>query len=277
MTRLMSSMAEIIRVGGWGLRGLGYSYGVAERAVPLLAWTEAAVGGAMRSIRLGEADIVASYTAPRLQMVQAADGARQLSGHGRHLLEIGPPAADLVTADARRNGSGRLTLSGSIGTEFIPALANMLAHRKLAGIIIFRADASGQSGPKSAESRWVTFQPGFVAVPKAVTGDEGAIKAWLEKAKPADASQAPSLRQSITREIERAGQSEAGHVCFVAWQCEAAPVPETAENLSARAGEAWRVGVETTEDDLRYLYQLETRAWAPTSERSRSQAGYGKF
>lgn len=227
MSAVMSSMAEIVRVGGWALRGLGLPFGVAERAVPLLAWTEAATGGGMRSLRLGEDDIVASFAAPRLQQADAG----RLLGHGRHLLEIGPPAVDLATVAARKSGQARLTLACCIGMTFVPALAGMLAHRGLAGRMTFN-DERVQS---------LDFQPGFVGAP--IAGDAACS--------PGD----------------------------LVIDCRVGPhgaVPD-GENLAARVDAAWAAGVPTTEDDLRYLYQLEMRTWAPTSERSRSQAGYGKF
>ena len=271
MTRVMSSMAEIIRVGGWGLRGLGYPFGIAERAVPLLAWTEAATGAAIRSIRLSEDEIVASHTAPRLNQSPGTDGERRLSAHGQHLLEVGPPAADLVTADARRHGTAALTLDGSIGSAFAPVLANMLAHRKLSGVLIFR------SRPTTGEIGWLPFTQGFVTASMTLDGNDMAVPTWLERAAPMDSSKMSKLREMLDRQIHAAREAEFGHLSFIAWQCEVPPIMGPMENLCSRVTEAWRTGVETTEEDLRYLYQLETRAWAPTSERSRSQAGYGKF
>ena len=44
-----------------------------------------------------------------------------------------------------------------------------------------------------------------------------------------------------------------------------------------RVADALRDGIPMDADDLKYLYDLELRTWAPTSERSRSQAGYGVY
>jgi hypothetical protein len=44
-----------------------------------------------------------------------------------------------------------------------------------------------------------------------------------------------------------------------------------------RMADAYRNGVAMEPQDLQDLYDLEIRTWAPTSERSRSQAGYGKY
>jgi len=40
---------------------------------------------------------------------------------------------------------------------------------------------------------------------------------------------------------------------------------------------ALSAGVPMDADDIKYLYDLELRIWAPTSERSRSQTGYGVY
>ena len=71
--------------------------------------------------------------------------------------------------------------------------------------------------------------------------------------------------------------SPSSYITMTAWKSDAVVGGAAEDNLAARVDAAWRSGFETEIDDIKYLYQLETRAWAPTSERSRSQAGYGKF
>jgi len=56
-------------------------------------------------------------------------------------------------------------------------------------------------------------------------------------------------------------------------------LPDTAQTIDypERVANALTHGVPIGADDLKYLYDLELRTWAPTSERSRSQAGYGVY
>ena len=63
--KTLASMSEIVRVGGWALRGAGFPFGVAERGTRLLAFTEAVHGGAVRDICANEAVIAARPRASR--------------------------------------------------------------------------------------------------------------------------------------------------------------------------------------------------------------------
>jgi hypothetical protein len=256
-------MAEIVRVGGWALRGLGYSYGVSERAVPMLAWMEAATGGALSSIRKRENAIMASCRSRGLSAQASPAGGRHVEACGHHLIEVGPPAMDVLTVDVRRAGQGSLALASAIGSNFVPALAHLLAHRKLAGAALVKAD-DGQT------ITCLTFGPGYVS--EAVQEADDGAPFFLDGATDPDRA----ARAWTGHRVEARSATD-GYVGFVAWRGEEAPRLEGAENLVERVEKAWSFGIETALEDIQYLYKLETRAWAPTSERSRSQAGYGKF
>ena len=50
--RVEMALGEIARVAAWSLRGLGMKFGVADRAAPIVAWTEAveAMASAARAV-----------------------------------------------------------------------------------------------------------------------------------------------------------------------------------------------------------------------------------
>jgi hypothetical protein len=50
---------------------------------------------------------------------------------------------------------------------------------------------------------------------------------------------------------------------MTAWHSGAVIEGAAEHNLATRVDAAWKGGFETELDDIKYLYQLETRAWAP--------------
>ena len=106
MATIRMSVSEIRRVGGWALRALGYSFGIAERAAGLIAWSEATGGRALRLLRLADARIAQSAALPAVVRTRLPTGGWTIEAGGKCLLEIGPPAIDLATTEARRHGAG---------------------------------------------------------------------------------------------------------------------------------------------------------------------------
>src|SRR5882724_6910839 len=113
--RTLASMSEIVRVGGWALRGAGFPFGVAERGTRLLAFIEAVHGGAVRDVCAHESTIARAAALQQIGHLRRADGGWELDGGGRHLIEAGPPLADLATSDARLRGEGHARLSHAVG------------------------------------------------------------------------------------------------------------------------------------------------------------------
>lgn len=280
--KTLASMSEIIRVGGWALRGAGLPFGVAERGTRLLAFTEGVHGGAVRDICRNE-DVI-SQAAARRPIVHArrSDGAWEVEGAGRHLLESGPPLLDLATADARTRGEGFARLTGAVGHVFVAALADLLARRKLTGLCLYQSGDPGQ--PSNPSSGWILAgqRDGKSAFAEGRPGDAMArrIEAILR-----DTPFGPAVSAGLVE----LGSESGGLLSVLALGTGHA----TAQRLLAlldpgvagdaiqpwgeRLAAAYRDGVPMDPQDLQDLYDLEIRTWAPTSERSRSQAGYGKF
>ncbi|HKX07820.1 MAG TPA: hypothetical protein VJN67_06475 [Stellaceae bacterium] len=284
MSTVLSSMSEIVRVGGWALRGIGYPFGVAERGVRLLAWTEAAGGEAIKHLRLSETAVEQSHSAAPCERAGDAGSGRVLHANGRHLLEIGPPAIDLATHDARHGSLGHVAVDSVFGFGFLPSLANLLAHRKLSGVFLYAA-ADGDRPPEGwPRTGWLaveTMAEGPLLIHGALDGEVGlALRAAL-------ATLPSRFLDGTPQNI--AAASERGHMTIFATPDAHGPVRDLVGAMRALAGDratpdfprrvahALSNGVPMAADDLKYLYDLELRTWAPTSERSRSQAGYGVF
>ena len=153
------AMSEIVREGTWALRALGYPYGVAERAAGMLVWTEAVQGNALTLLRTGEAAIMAGAARPTPRWSRGDDRVRRAEANGKCLFECGPPALDLVTADARLGEIGRAVLRGAIGARLAASLAAMAARRGLAAVVVH---APGTSEiPPVPSAGWVCALPRY--------------------------------------------------------------------------------------------------------------------
>jgi hypothetical protein len=266
MTSIAVAMAEIVREGTWALRALGYPYGTAERAAGMLAWTEAVHGSGLTLLRLGEAAIIAGAARPQPRWSRDAEGGRLAEAQGKCLFECGPPALDLATADAKLGGGlGRAVLRGAIGTSLSGALGAMAAQRGLAAVVVY--------APGAAEIVPVPPAGWICALP---TPDGSAfLTGSLDHPLP---EQSPEKLRVAARDIAEAQTAgDAGFFGMTVLACTPMPPPRDAVDWPQRLALAYRSGSQADSADLETLYGLGMRTWAPTSERSRAQAGFGRF
>jgi hypothetical protein len=265
MMSVAVAMAEIVREGTWALRALGYPYGTAERAAGMLAWTEAVHGSGLTMLRLGEAAIIAGAARPQPRWSRDAQGERRADAQGKCLFECGPPALDLATADARLGGLGRVVLRGAIGTRLSGALGAMAARRGLIAVVVH--------APGAAEIAPVPPAGWICALP---TPDGPAFQAGSLDAPLPDLLQADLL--VAARDIAEAQTAgDEGFFSMTVLASPPMPQPQRAVDWPQRLALAYRTGSPADPADLETLYTLEMRTWAPTSERSRAQAGFGRF
>jgi hypothetical protein len=286
MSAVAVAMAEIVREGTWALRALGYPYGTAERAAGLLAWTEAVQGHGLTMLRLGEAAIVAGASRPPPRWSRDAHGRRCADAQGKCLFECGPPALDLATADAklgdarladpqqaeprladagRPGGLGRAVLRGGIGTRLAGALGAMAARRGLAALLVHAPGAAEIAPVPSAG--WICVLP----TPQGPAFFANSLDHPLPALLPA-----PLLAAAgDLAEAQTAGDEGVFSIAVV--PCPSMDPPPGAVDWPQRLAEAYRSGTLADPDDFQNLYTLEMRTWAPTSERSRNQAGFGRF
>jgi hypothetical protein len=240
---------------------------------------------------LAEDAIVQSHSAAPLERAGRPASGRTIHGKGRHLVEIGPPAIDLVTHDARHASAGHVAVDGVIGLGFLPSLANLLAHRMLSGIFLYGAAEVDQMADGWSRMGWLVVQTkasGPVFTRGTLEGEGGvALGSTLEKMR------AVIPVQLLDRALGGIAATDAAKprgymgVLVVSGPHElVGELLEVMRSLSpeakridfpGRIADALRNGVPMEVEDLKYLYGLELRTWAPTSERSRSQAGYGVY
>jgi len=256
-----------MRVAPWSLRALGHPFGVAERATRLVTWTQAAIGHGLELLRVGEGKLAASTRAPAALRRGGGAAGRHIDAQGRNLLELGPPAIDLVTCDARNSGTGDIMIENAIGTLLVSAIADLAVRRDLATVVAYRAGA-GEIGIVGCPAE------GWVAAcrtsdgPKFFTGSLDSLRATADLLD----------GEMKARLLKHAGALASGDALVTI-----AATTSTAAGLAGGAGaldyadrvaRAYRAGIEVATEDLDHLYALERITWAPTSERSRKQAGY---
>jgi hypothetical protein len=253
-----AAVSEIARVGVWALRGLGMSFGVADRAAPLVAWTEAVEGGALKVLRKNSASL--ADTRPGIWRSQLSETAWQFDALGRSLLEIGPVAMDLLTLVARTGQIGRVDIVNVNDLLFLSGVARIAAKRNI-GVVAISTGSQitlcgvpvttlhvfpGRQGP--------CFEDGGVPQNSAIAT---AVAACREQLTP-QADEADSMVSILSY-----APSD------VASACESSAPRFDAEGKYALA---LSHGVRVQREDLAHWYQLEIRTWAPTSDRSRTQA-----
>lgn len=284
----LAAYSEIVRVGGWSLRGLGYPFGVAERAIRILAWSEAVHGGSVRALRVAQEAIAATTASAPLRRERTSPAAWRIDCGGKHLMEVGPPVIDLLTSDARRHGFGHVALEGAIGHGLVASLADLVARRGLVATAVYRSAPDDVLPKHFPVPGWLVAAPspdGTVFAHAGPWSEEGPVVAVLLSV---TGALHEAAEQSLHADLAAcAGTGAQSYVGFSALPAD----PAMAERLlaaggagtapvvdySAKLAEGYRSGIPMEAADLVHLYALERITWAPTSERSRSQAGYGRF
>lgn len=236
--------SELTRVLPWSLRALGYKFGTADRGAHL-----AATAAAIHPTAL-DAMAAAVPRAERGSIVQRTSEGLTIDATGVSLLEIGPAAVDHLAAHAAEAGHQSCTILGATEMALLPAIV-IGAEAYGLGCLAVVSGGAWHFGYRDQDGCGL------------VTGeDAGDLRALL-----GGALENPFLAQS---------RHDAPGVVrlLVGKTLQLADAPKGAVRPAALVRQAHRRGIVVSKTTLDAIYNLEVLTWAPTSERSRSQAGF---
>ena len=267
LNAVLVAMAEIVREGTWALRALGYPYGTAERAAPLLAWTEAVHGHGLTMLRLGETAIAAGAAWPA--PIWRRDGAGHPAGRGAGQVPVRMRAARARPRNRRCEGLGRRG-PGCAARRDRDTAVGRVGGGGGAARLGCHARACARAARRSRPYR---RRGGFAQLP--TPSGPAFLAGSLEQSLPTSLPAALQLAAEDVAAARIAG--EAGYFSIAVLPCSPLAPPPGAADWPERLALAYRTGNAADAADYASLYALEARTWAPTSERSRAQAGYGRF
>jgi hypothetical protein len=262
--------AEIARVGYWSLRALGCPLGAAERMSRVLAVSEAIDGNCLRTLRQRDAELQQCFGQPELQLERSSPGRGRIDTAGRSLLDAGLRSADLLMGWAGTNPSAELCLSNLADTLGLAGICTMMVERGhavfaagpyIAGAPAWRFYALDKTGVSCLES---TSVDAAAQVLEECVSPAAAVR-WRDYANNAGGDNAESQMLMIAA-------MQDGPLDLADCVERIPGVVLNAIHVQVSRGHAHGVTVAT--EDLRHLYALEIRTWAPSSQRSREQAGF---
>jgi len=246
-TALSVAYSELTRVLPWSLRALGYAFGTADRGAHLIA-----TGAALNPAVLDEVRQAGQRPSHRFRY-RKSNRLVTLDAAGISLLETGPVAMDGLAAHVDRSGWTLCRIAGATELSLLPAVLVGAMDYDLCSIGVVAGDDTlawhlAEAGPGGSlysgrgRESLAALLGGNREVPELVEGAEltpGSVLLLV-------GSGTPELRPSD----------------------HAAVRPR--EKIHAAYGN----GIPVSRQTLDSFYALEVLTWAPTSERSRAQAGF---
>lgn len=241
---LTVAVGELTRVLPWSLRALGYPFGTADRAAHLLA-----LAAALDATVL---DRVPSYDSrPETAFrIERSPGALSVEAAGHSLLEVGPAVIDHLAGRASENAVSVATLRGVVNPELLPA------------VLLVGTDYGFNTfalSPDNAGGGWV-----------AALYESGHL--MLQSGNDAE-SVLPELSNLVSK-ADRTGLHGSGTVIVMTSEPPDLARADKGADVQKAVANANAGGIAISAETLKGLYALEMITWAPTSERSRAQAGF---
>lgn len=273
MTRTSAAISEITRVAWWGLRALGCPLGAVERMAKVLAFSEVLEGNCLAALRGREALLTASFKADEPQFQRLDAGYGVVDAAGRSFLDVGPRTVDVLTGIARAGTTVRMRVCGAADRLGWSGSCVLAAMRGVS-VLGLRPANDG-----SARLEWALYVAGPTGIRRVggVADGEAALRHALQRFVREGAS-FPAIPEALPRGEGR----ECGHAVDLIGFAPAR-MPELAldghpdapvADIGAALHDAYAHGIDVDAPDLKFLYELEMRTWAPSSERSRMQAGF---
>ena len=269
-TRASAAVSEIVRVAWWSLRALGCPLGAVEAMARVLVYSEVLDGQTLAALRRHERALIAAFAEDPPRFDPTGDAGGTIDASRRSMLDIGPRAIDLVTGLAKRNGGVvRVTITRAADMIGLAGAATVAARRNI-GLVLIGGDT-----PRAWQFYAATRDGEIASVAGEWNGSVDDVTATLRKL-------AGTSFPAITPSIDA---RDGGEVLLQLIAFPFVAASDFGADLSRREGvvcknvtralnHAYAHGVDVALDDLRFLYELETRTWAPSSERSRMQAGF---
>ncbi|MEP7457489.1 hypothetical protein [Phyllobacterium sp. SB3] len=251
-----TAYSELTRVLPWSLRGLGYSFPVADRAAHVIASAAAITPGVLDDISR-----MSSRTGSLACIDIHDEKTFSVDAKGQSFIEVGPAMLDFMGAHAPADGFLKGTIKDITDLEILPAVLLIGGDYDLGCLAV----ASSGKGLYWCIQMASNGKRGIV---------QGADLPSLERVLAGGAKEMlDAARQCVESDVATATcVIFATHSIFVLPQVNDADVIDA----DAMLLDAHRRGIPIKPGTLKAIYDLEKRTWAPTSERSRAQAGFQK-
>lgn len=239
--------SELTRVLPWSLRALGYAFGTADRGAHL-----AATGAALNPAILDDIREAAPRPSDGFRY-RKSNGLTMLDAAGVSFLETGPAVIDALAAHAGGTRWEMCRTSAAAELSLVPATLVGAMDYNLYSIGIIAGHGN---------FNWLLAEPDARGLLYSGQGQD-ALVALLDEDK------------AVLESIEAAGLTPG---CVLLMVSARRPELKTSGHVAVRPkekiAEAHQKGIPVSRETLDALYALEMVTWAPTSERSRSQAGF---
>ena len=265
----------------------GLPRGCVDAAARLIGWAEIEQGGALAWLER-QLPALAARPAGPVEAEPLAAGAVRLAGRQQSFLLTGPPALDMATAAARRQGVGATLVADSAGHPPLLALADLAARRGLIGVVAF----AGADGPRAATTLpdgsqpwrfdWSGAEAGglFAALVAAATGGlpwAGSLDALLALMRPPAAGGAADCSYAVLcadpARFDGAGRIMAAMLVEIDQAKVDAGESHSPSDQAVRQALALTEGIAVDAALWLRLRAYGDRVLIPNSERSRQGAG----